>query len=411
MKFKVGPNLSKLARWLRILGYDTEVLHRNNMEDYFNQKGITVLSRNSNFCKYRQEYDNLIYIPFEGLETQLYYLSRKGIISVTQAFLTRCTMCNSELKEVAKDDVKDQVPPYVFRTQDRFFKCTECSKVYWKATHIKQIEERVKKSVNRSSDLNIGITAGDMNGIGPQIIWKLFLRRKDLFRQKRIFIIGSTEVMEYYRKKYNSFSRKLAKSVINTVKDTRKYYPGELNIINVPMKKAEKFDPGHPGAHAGALTYRILQRSLDLFLSGGLDLIVNTPNSKESLNLAGHELKGATEFYSGGKEALMTFFSKEMKLALLTRHLPLKDVSNAISQEMFLNAIKLIAPYGKIGVLGLNPHASEDGLIGHEENRVIIPAINMAREEGIDLIGPLVPDTFFHEAKCDILFTSIPNEA
>ncbi len=385
-----------------MLGYDTEVLPLEDIEALLGSEEFTLFSRNAKFCKYREEHSNLLYIPFEGLETQLYFLSKRGMIEINEAAFSRCTICNIELEQADKGQVKDSVPPYVFKTQKNFLICPSCKKIYWKASHILKIEEKIKRSVEARSLINIGVTAGDINGAGPQIIWKLFVKRKDLFRQKRIFIIGSYDVMEFYRKKYLSFSKKLSKSVLNIVKDTKRYYPGELNLIDVGMRKNEKLKPGSPTDDSGKVTHRTLERSLELHLSGEIDLIVNTPNSKESLNLAGFPLKGATEFYSGGSDALMTFFSPGMKLALLTRHIPIAQVSETINKDMLLAALRILRGYGRIGVLGLNPHASEGGIIGNEEKDIIIPALEAAAAEGIDVAGPMIPDTFFMDGDRDI---------
>ena len=90
-----------------------------------------------------------------------------------------------------------------------------------------------------------------------------------------------------------------------------------------------------------------------------------------------------------------------MILALLTRHIPISKVPKAITADEILWALNILRSYGKIGVMGLNPHASEGGLIGNEENEIIIPAIKKAKDSGIDVVGPLVSDTFFMGEKCN----------
>ena len=175
-----------------------------------------------------------------------------------------------------------------------------------------------------------------------------------------------------------------------------------MNVFDIGLRNKEKIEPGEITRSAGEATYRILERSRELFLDGSIDIIVNTPNSKEALNLAGHHLTGATEFYESGESALMTFFSEEMILALQTRHIPLKDIYKYLKTDEILHSIEKLSIYGKVGVLGLNPHASENGLLGNEEKEIIIPAIQAARKKGIKTIGPLIPDTFFQEEKCDV---------
>ena len=396
-------NLGKLARWLRMIGYDARIIeNEEEIEEYRGKSGILFVTKNSKLYEKFNERFETVYLPYDHVETQLFYLYRIGKIDKTEDFLKRCPICNVELEPVEKEKVKNLVPPFVYNSHNEFSQCPKCKKAYWKATHIQHFEEKLKNIFKKNRILNIGVTAGDPNGIGPQLVYKLYLQRKDLFRQKRIFIIGSYEIFEFYQKYYHSYSRKLEKVKLKKLSNTRDYFPGFLNIIDVGLRKKEKIHPGKITESGGSVTYRILEKSRTLYLNGNIDIIINLPNSKEALNLAGHHLSGATEFYSDNREPLMTFFSEEMILALLTRHIPIREVSQHITKEKIINGLQILSPYGKIGVIGLNPHASENGLIGDEEEKIIIPAVNEAKKQGINVIGPLIPDTFFLSEKCDV---------
>ncbi len=394
-------NLGKLAKWLRMLGYDARLVDEKEIENYFQVSGVIFFTKNNRFYEKTKDKIESVYLPFDHLETQLSYLYRLKKIEITEDFLKRCSICNVPLESIEKKMVKDNVPPFVYNNYDEFMKCPKCGKIYWNATHIDNIKRKLMTIFDKKNVMNIGLTAGDINGIGSQIILKLFLKRKELFRQKRIFIIGSLDVLKYYQSIYKRYSRKIEKIKFQKVTNTKEYFPGLLNVFDIGLRNKEKIKPGRITKDSGEVTYRILERSRELFLNGDIDLVVTAPNSKEALNLAGHHLTGATEFYESGEHALMTFFSDEMILALQTRHIPIKDVSEHLKTDDIIQSIDKLSVYGKVGVLGLNPHAGENGIIGNEEKKIIVPAIEFAQKNGLNVAGPLVPDTFFHE-KCDV---------
>ncbi|MCD6578026.1 hypothetical protein J7L48_00960, partial [bacterium] len=204
-------NLGKLAKWLRMIGYDARIVKENELEKYFNKNGIVLFTKSGKLYKNTKDKIDSVYLPFDHLEAQLSYLYRLRKIEITEDFLKRCSICNIPLEPVKKEDIKNNVPPYIFNNQNRFMQCPKCKKVYWDATHIEHIKSKLKNIFNEKKIINIGITAGDINGIGSQIILKLFLKRKELFRQKRIFIIGSLDVLKYYQSIYKKYSRKIEK--------------------------------------------------------------------------------------------------------------------------------------------------------------------------------------------------------
>ncbi len=412
MRIILDINLGKLAKWLRILGYDAEIAENILLLNRDPEEGDLYIvkcrkSRDALIEKGR----NSVFIPFDSIETQIMYLVSEGIIERTQTELQRCPVCNKMTEPVEKGTIKDKVAPFVYKNNTEFRICNGCGRVYWNATHTAAMREKIGRYFKDRPLSNLGVTAGDMNGCGPQILLKLYTERKDIFREKRIFIIGSIEVLEYYKRLYAKHSRKLEKCVFKAVKDTAAYDPSVINVIDVKLRKSEKFSPGSPSASAGSHTMRILEQSVSRFYSREIDIIINLPNSKESLNMAGHDLSGATEFYSkAGGDPVMTFFSEDMVLALLTRHLPVSGVPSAVKGELILRTLEVLKPYGTIGVLGLNPHASESGLLGDEEAKIIEPALAEARSRGINVRGPLIPDAFF-KTPCDVYLSMYHDQA
>jgi len=165
--------------------------------------------------------------------------------------------------------------------------------------------------------------------------------------------------------------------------------------------------PGQSTKEGGSYALKSLEAATADLASNKIDVLVTAPISKENIQRAGFNFPGHTEYLadlSGGEEALMMMVSDRVKLALVTTHIPLSEVSKHITKDkvlskitLFNNSLKkdfcLVRP--KIAVLGLNPHAGENGKIGKEENEIISPAINQAKENGIIVMGPYPADGFF----------------
>lgn len=175
-----------------------------------------------------------------------------------------------------------------------------------------------------------------------------------------------------------------------------------VNLNNV-NKKNFKF--GKISAEYGRASMEYLNKALEMLKNKELDCLITCPISKEAINLAGYKYSGHTEYLSeraNTKNTVMMLLNNKLKTSLVTRHIPLKDVSGALSQEKIENTIlttyeslkKLFfIKNPKIAVCGLNPHASDNGLIGDEENKVIIPALNKLRGKIKQLYGPIPADT------------------
>ena len=184
--------------------------------------------------------------------------------------------------------------------------------------------------------------------------------------------------------------------------------PGVLPIVDIAAPRATAF--GHPDAANAASTIASLERAARACLDGELDGLVTGPVHKATINDGGIPYTGTTGLLAAqaGCEVVMMLANDIVRVALATTHLPLRDVPDAITREGLLRTLRILhaslrGDFGiaapRIAVLGLNPHAGEDGHLGREELDVILPALEQARGEGMDLAGPLPADTAFLPAK------------
>ncbi|HBG40574.1 MAG TPA: 4-hydroxythreonine-4-phosphate dehydrogenase PdxA [Porphyromonadaceae bacterium] len=249
--------------------------------------------------------------------------------------------------------------------------------------------------------LKIGITHGDINGIGYEILLKTFsdIRLTEFFTP---IIYGSAKSASYHRKVLNY-------KPINfyTITKAEDYNDGKLNLINC-IKDEIKIDLGSPSPDAGEAAYMALDRASQDLKNGLIDALVTLPIHKDTIQNDHFSFPGHTEFlqerFGKGKKALMMMVCNNLRVALVTAHIPVRDVPDTISKELILEKIRtlqtsLVRDFNlenpRIAVLGLNPHAGENGLLGKEEMDVIIPAVAEAQKQTILCAGPFPSDGFF----------------
>ena len=227
----------------------------------------------------------------------------------------------------------------------------------------------------------IAITTGDPNGIGAEITIKA-LNLLDI-PPRDIVIISNSKVLNTYGRLNNNYE-----------------------IIDVEY--SSKVIPGEVSAAAGDFSYRLLEKACEIKPK----FIVTAPTSKEAMNLAGHKFNGQTEVLEhflahDGQKAEMLFVSKDFRVLLLTRHCALNVVSKNLTKETIIEKTERLRSYFQnklfikkpsFALCALNPHAGENGLIGDEEENVIIPAIQAVRNRGINITNPLPADTLFIKA-------------
>ena len=248
------------------------------------------------------------------------------------------------------------------------------------------------------------ITPGEPAGVGPELMYHLSLRDFDC----ELVIIGSKKLLQ---ERFASLSYKVnfKDFDINTAPIPSK--KGELTVLNVDLN--DKAVPGILNAKNAPYVLKCLDIAHDLCINNKANALITGPVSKEILDDNGLHFTGHTEYLqekSGVKRVVMMLGCKELNVALATTHLPLHEVSSAITKESLTEVITILhhdlkSKMGinnpRIYVCGLNPHAGENGHLGTEELTTIIPVLNDLRAKGYDLIGPLPADTIFQKKYMD----------
>lgn len=247
--------------------------------------------------------------------------------------------------------------------------------------------------------IKIGITHGDINGIGYEVILKM-LDDNRILELCTPIIYGSAKIAAFYRKALGMQQQQLHQ--INSVSEAR---DGAVNIINVVGEEC-KVEPGQSTKEAGAAAFAALEKAVQDVSAGALDAIVTAPINKDNIQSDLFTFPGHTEYLeaSVGGKALMVLFNRDIRVALVTTHLPISKIAENITAERIVEKLKIFSDslrsdfaivHPRIAVLALNPHAGENGLLGSEEQDVIIPAITAAKEQGVECYGPYAADGFF----------------
>lgn len=246
----------------------------------------------------------------------------------------------------------------------------------------------------------VGITHGDINGIGYEIIIKS-LSDNRIFETLIPVVYGSSKVASFHRKALNieNFS-------FNQIRTASEAHTKRANIINCTDEEI-KVDPGRSTQEAGKAALDSIERAVSDLKKGEIDVLVTAPINKQNIQSANFKFPGHTEYLEKVFEsdhALMFLVSDTMKIGVVTGHVPLSQVPSMVKKDLILQKIRimnksLLEDFGirraKIAVLGLNPHAGDNGFIGKEEIDEIIPALKVAREEKILAMGPYPADGFF----------------
>lgn len=248
----------------------------------------------------------------------------------------------------------------------------------------------------------IGVTMGEPAGIGPEVVVRAIIRPE--VRKACIPIVfGSPKIIRHAVRRFAEKSK--VKEIIDFEGIDNKsnliwVFPcSDLDYKSIKPGIVTKIS-GHSAAHS-------VFAAANLALSGDIDAIVTAPLTKKGLILAGYDFKGHTDFLafiSGTKKYAMIFVGQKLNVVLVTTHIPLSEVSKTVTfnkvrekielaDQMLKKIFSIRKP--KIGVCGLNPHAGEEGILGQEEKRVILPAVRSALKKGIKANGPLPSDSIF----------------
>jgi 4-hydroxythreonine-4-phosphate dehydrogenase len=261
------------------------------------------------------------------------------------------------------------------------------------------MEESIKPT-EKPEQIRIGITHGDINGIGYEVIIKS-LADKRIMEFITPIVFGHSKVASYHRKtvKIRDFNFNLIKRIDNA-------NPNRANIINIDEREV-KIELGVPTEISGEMAYISLKSAVEAIEHEQLDAIVTAPINKKNIQREHFTTPGHTEFLAQRYQVtdyMMLMISNNLRIGVVTGHIPIREVAEAINEDLIINKLNILhdslrkdfaIPKPRIAVLGLNPHAGDNGLIGKEETQVIAPAISKAFDEGILAFGPYPADGFF----------------
>ena len=249
--------------------------------------------------------------------------------------------------------------------------------------------------------LVVGITQGDGNGIGYEVIIKALADERMLDLCTPV-IYGSSKIFGFYKKQIHNIDQ-INTNVISSAKDV---HQKRVNIVNC-LPENVFVEPGQSTAESAKAAMTSLERAVADIKEGYIDVLVTAPINKRAMVGEGFGYTGHTEYLEkefGVDEVAMIMVCDRLKVGVVTGHIALKDVVKSITREKIVRKLRLMkdslerdfgidAP--KIAVLGLNPHCGDGGLLGDEEQQIILPAVQDANEEGILAFGPYSPDGFF----------------
>ncbi|AOY76287.1 4-hydroxythreonine-4-phosphate dehydrogenase PdxA [Clostridium formicaceticum] len=248
----------------------------------------------------------------------------------------------------------------------------------------------------------IGIPMGDPAGIGPEIVVKA-LAVEEIHKLCKVVVIGDKATL---LQAMDICNVNLEIKVISQVEEGD-YKEGILNLIDLQNVAIEKLKFGEVQAMAGKAAFDYIKKSVDLAKAGNIDVLATTPINKEALKAAKIDYIGHTEILAdltNTNDPLTMFEVDQLRVFFLSRHVSLREACDLVKKERVLDYIersyaaleRLGIDGAKLAVAGLNPHSGENGLFGREEVDEINFAIEVARQKGIDVVGPVPADSVFH---------------
>ncbi|HQF27059.1 MAG TPA: 4-hydroxythreonine-4-phosphate dehydrogenase PdxA [Bacteroidia bacterium] len=248
--------------------------------------------------------------------------------------------------------------------------------------------------------IRIGITIGDVNGVGAEVIMKALMDNRILQTCTPV-IYGSSKVISHHRKALN-----IQEFNYNTVKGIHDVIQRKINLINC-WEEEIKVEIGKPSSETGVYAYKALQAATADLAAGHLHAIVTAPIDKHTIQPEGSGFTGHTEFFGkafANSKPLMFLVSGDLRVALVTGHVPVTKISQHITKENIQSKLQIMIQslkrdFGirkpRIAVLGLNPHAGDNGVIGNEDKDIIAPAVKEMSDKGAVVFGPYSADGLF----------------
>lgn len=249
--------------------------------------------------------------------------------------------------------------------------------------------------------IKVGITHGDINGVGYEVILKAF-QDEEMLSLCTPVIYGSPKVATYHR---NAIETQTPFTVVDSAKDVR---DNQLNLINCFGEDELKIEYGKASEVAGKAAFVSLEHALADLQQKAIDVLVTAPINKNTIQCEGFHFPGHTEYIEQkcgeGSKSLMILMNEQLRVALVTTHMPISQVAQHVTKEAIMRKLDILhrslkydfsIDNPRIAVLSLNPHAGDGGLIGTEEQDIIIPAIKESFKKGVRCFGPYAADGFF----------------
>lgn len=247
--------------------------------------------------------------------------------------------------------------------------------------------------------IRVGITHGDINGVGYEVILKTF-SDPTMLELCTPVIYGSPKVAAYHRK---AMEIPTNFSIVNTAEDAQ---DGRVNVVNC-IEEELKVELSKPTPEAGKAALTALERALTDYRAGLFDVLVTAPINKHTIQSETFHFPGHTEYIEervgDGQKALMILLKGDFRVALVTGHVPVRDIPGMLTKELIMEKMEIFhqslkKDFGidnpRIAVFSLNPHAGDNGLLGTEEQEIIIPAMKEMIAKGVQCFGPYPADGF-----------------
>lgn len=256
------------------------------------------------------------------------------------------------------------------------------------------------EQTGKSAAIRIGITVGDINGIGPETVMKV-LSDNRMYSDTTPIVYGSNSLMKFMKSHLN-----LGQFNYSGIKSPEEAKPRRVNILNIWDDDIQP-DFGQATQAAGELAWKSLKAAVADLASNKIDVLVTSPINKDTIQSDEFDFPGHTEYLanmSNVEDYLMFLVADDLRVGVVTGHVALKDVAANLSSEKIVSKLQLMSDsltrdFGisqpRIAVLGLNPHAGDNGLLGEEEQTIILPAVREATEAGLYAFGPYGADGFF----------------
>jgi len=252
--------------------------------------------------------------------------------------------------------------------------------------------------MDNTQRIRVGISVGDINGIGIEIVLKTF-QDKRILEFCTPILFASNEILSVHKKTLN------INTPVNRISSVEKSVSGKVNLVNAWAEKPP-VEIGQANETGGEYAFKSLNMAVAALKDGFIDVLVTAPINKKTIQSEQFHFPGHTEFLDAQLEgeALMILLSGDLRVALLTGHIPIETVTKSITIELIHNKVKTLhktlqqdfsISKPKIAILSINPHAGDDGVIGNEDNQIVVPAIENLNKEGIYVYGPYPADSFF----------------